>query len=67
MKIGVFAAGEVGLKIVSLFFEKKKEITFLMLDSNGKGTLNNQIQKIGVCENIFTSTDLTKSDFLKSL
>ena len=38
-----------------------------MLDSYEKGTLNNQIQKIGACENIFTSADLTKSDFLKSL
>jgi hypothetical protein len=52
MKIAVFAAGEVGLKIVSLFFEKKKELTCLVLDSNGEGALNNQIQKIGASKNI---------------
>ena len=38
-----------------------------MLDSNGEGALNNQIQKIGASKNIFTSADLTKLDFLNSL
>jgi methionyl-tRNA formyltransferase len=67
MKIGIFAASDVGLQIVSLFSENKKEITCLIMDCKDKDNLNNQIQKTAACKNIFTSEDLTKPSTLKTL
>ena len=67
MKIGIFAAGEVGLKIVSIFSNRGKKIECLILSDHKKNDLNNQIQKTANCENIFYNRDLYKTQVLESL
>jgi hypothetical protein len=53
MKIGIFAADKVGLKIVSLFSKLNKEIMFLVLDEKENNDLNDQIKNTVRCKNIF--------------
>ncbi len=70
MKIGIFAADEIGLKIVSLFSKRNKEIIFLVLDEKENNDLNDQIKSTVRCRNILFHKDLRKVkvlEFLKSL
>ncbi len=67
MKIGIFAADKVGLKIVSLFSKLNKEIMFLVLDEKENNDLNDQIKSTVRCENIFFYKDLCKVEVLKFL
>ena len=64
MKIGIFAADEIGLKIVSLFSKLNKEIMFLVLDEKENNDLNDQIKSTVRCENIFFYKDLCKVEVL---
>lgn len=70
MKIGIFASDEIGLKIISLFSKRNKEITFLVLDKEESSHLKTQIESTARCKNIFFYEDLRKHEvleFLKSL
>ena len=70
IKIGVFAADKIGLKIVSLFAERGIDLACLVLDRQENEDLNHQIKKTANCRNIFYNEDLYETEvlgFLKSL
>ena len=58
MKIGIFAADEIGQKIVSLFSKRNQEIMFLVLDEKESGHINEQIKNTARCKNIYFNKDL---------
>jgi methionyl-tRNA formyltransferase len=65
MKIGIFAADEIGQKIVSLFSKRNQEIVFLVLDERESGHVNEQIQNTARCKNIYFNKDLYKVEVLE--